>query len=557
MSNETKTGADAAAAYPPPPPAQSSGGAGRPDSGANPFAGIPASDYVRDAAALALLLVSLALPWNFSVFATARIEVILITLLSVFSLAVTYLARVGVFPPPVARFAWLIRLAANLPYLILVLVNVVIDAVAGANYGGGGIGFAVAFGLAGAVLAAQPREAEVSGATAGVATGELWYRGFLGFGAVSVLLAVLSLVLIVVRPGIGYFNGFAIALLVFSILFNAAAVALLVVGILRRSEPARLAAVAIGVIVLLAIVVDMFSGRVISGGGVESLHAVGYGAFVVSALGAFAAAPPLRLAMRTPEPGASRWFGASSILFLAAAGLAAFAALATVLALASGVFGAGYVGLGIGAIVILVAFALVAIVARSMFRTNPQGTYLVVLSLVGGLLVLGVVHVVLGAVSARVGILDLVLAFGLPLAILSYLTLPTSVRAQLSAAVAAGAAARADAARAAAASAAAASAAGATGSGASSAAPPSAAAPSAPPAAPAATPAAPAYTAEQASDPATDPAVLYQIAQSEPALRPLLAANPSAYPALLEWLGQLGDKKVDAALRKRAAQSSS
>lgn len=59
------------------------------------------------------------------------------------------------------------------------------------------------------------------------------------------------------------------------------------------------------------------------------------------------------------------------------------------------------------------------------------------------------------------------------------------------------------------------------------------------------------FTAQQAQDPATPPEVLAEIAAQRPDLRPYLAANPQTYPALLEWLSQLGDPAVDAALRAR------
>ena len=55
----------------------------------------------------------------------------------------------------------------------------------------------------------------------------------------------------------------------------------------------------------------------------------------------------------------------------------------------------------------------------------------------------------------------------------------------------------------------------------------------------------------QAQDPATPLATLQQLAQDYPGLRPAIAANPSTYPALLEWLGDLGDPAVDAALATR------
>ena len=59
------------------------------------------------------------------------------------------------------------------------------------------------------------------------------------------------------------------------------------------------------------------------------------------------------------------------------------------------------------------------------------------------------------------------------------------------------------------------------------------------------------YTAEQALDPNTPLEVLAAIAQDAPHLRPQIATNPSTYPALLEWLGNLRDPDVDAALRSR------
>jgi hypothetical protein len=63
---------------------------------------------------------------------------------------------------------------------------------------------------------------------------------------------------------------------------------------------------------------------------------------------------------------------------------------------------------------------------------------------------------------------------------------------------------------------------------------------------------APQHTPAQAADPSTPAEVLAEIAGSRPDLHPYLAANPATYPALLEWLGKLGDPDVDAALEARA-----
>jgi hypothetical protein len=56
----------------------------------------------------------------------------------------------------------------------------------------------------------------------------------------------------------------------------------------------------------------------------------------------------------------------------------------------------------------------------------------------------------------------------------------------------------------------------------------------------------------QAADPSTDLGTLADIATHHPALRATVAANPSTYEGLLDWLGQLGDPAVDAALAIRA-----
>lgn len=61
--------------------------------------------------------------------------------------------------------------------------------------------------------------------------------------------------------------------------------------------------------------------------------------------------------------------------------------------------------------------------------------------------------------------------------------------------------------------------------------------------------------AAQAADPATPLTTLQSLAQDYPALRPAIALNPSTYPALLTWLGDLGDPAVDAALVERRAKA--
>ena len=61
----------------------------------------------------------------------------------------------------------------------------------------------------------------------------------------------------------------------------------------------------------------------------------------------------------------------------------------------------------------------------------------------------------------------------------------------------------------------------------------------------------------RAQDPNAELETLHQLAQNYPGLRPYIAANPRTYPALLEWLGTLGDPAVDAALASRNNQPQS
>lgn len=56
---------------------------------------------------------------------------------------------------------------------------------------------------------------------------------------------------------------------------------------------------------------------------------------------------------------------------------------------------------------------------------------------------------------------------------------------------------------------------------------------------------------QRASDPATPLEELQFLAQNHPSLRPLIAENPSTYPALLEWLSEFSDPEIAAALQRR------
>ena len=56
--------------------------------------------------------------------------------------------------------------------------------------------------------------------------------------------------------------------------------------------------------------------------------------------------------------------------------------------------------------------------------------------------------------------------------------------------------------------------------------------------------------AARAASPATSQADLYQLVSNYPQLRPVVAANPNAYPQLLEWLANLNDPQINAGLAR-------
>ncbi|WP_207844152.1 DUF7937 domain-containing protein [Williamsia soli] len=123
------------------------------------------ADRTRDVLAAVALLVSLALEWNADGVGALRVDVAIVTALSVLSLVLPAASRRGVFGPrwTPARLR-LTKLLCGVPYLALVTLYLGWDVVsrwAEWDYGSTGLGPAVWIGFAGAVLAAQPRDSEL------------------------------------------------------------------------------------------------------------------------------------------------------------------------------------------------------------------------------------------------------------------------------------------------------------------------------------------------------------------------------------------------------------
>ena len=66
-----------------------------------------------------------------------------------------------------------------------------------------------------------------------------------------------------------------------------------------------------------------------------------------------------------------------------------------------------------------------------------------------------------------------------------------------------------------------------------------------------------AFSPEQASDPGTSAQDMAAIAAGRPDLWPALAANPSLYPDLRQWLGRIDDPAVKEALAASEHQAGS
>lgn len=123
------------------------------------------ADRGRDALAVVALLVSLALDWNADGIAVLRVDVAVVTLMSFVSLGLPAASRRGLFgsgwTPAKLR---LTKMLIGVPYIVLVAVYLGWDVVSRWtewDYGSTGLGPAVWIGLAGAVLAAQPRQSDL------------------------------------------------------------------------------------------------------------------------------------------------------------------------------------------------------------------------------------------------------------------------------------------------------------------------------------------------------------------------------------------------------------
>lgn len=392
--------------------------------GLSPFAGIPVSDFVRDGVAAVLLLVSFALPWDVSHRASDKVEVVLLTILSLLSLALPYLARTGVLPASwTVHTTRQVRLLANAPYVLLVAVYLVVDVVGGGDLsdGWGGVGSAAALGLAGALLAAQPRQSELGPEDLDRAVTDQWLRVLLVLSAVLGVSAVLTVILTIVgATGIG---AIGVLVVLLNAVFVVALAGLPALGTWRRSEAARLTLVGLGVILASAFVLGSGDNGILT---IEGTHLGGFGLVLVPALAAVASSPAVCRAM-APVPEARAWVGVALRGLDLVVVVGAYLAVRGVLELADGRRGVPVV---LGVVIGLLVAGVALVARRSLARDAATGRPLA-LGAAGVVALLGIVLLVVTAnrVANGGGVEHLLLAFGLPLLVVYALTVPQEVRA--------------------------------------------------------------------------------------------------------------------------------
>ena len=473
----------------------------------SPFAGTPRGDAVRDAVAAGLLLFSLTLPWDHFHQASQRLEVVLVTALSLASLALGYLARANAFGPafPPAR-ASTARLLANVPYLVLFVAFLLVDAFSGSDREAGGVGAAAAVGLAGALLAAQAREAELVGRTRPHPLERAWIVGPVVVAAVYALTVLVSMLIFFVGDDMEYLDGRDVAITTASLLLGIVIIGIALVGVSTRDAAWRLVLIALAVAPLGLYLVG--KDGAVPAPMVESIHSLSPGLIYWPGLAVLVAAPAVRRAMRGPV---APWAGAATRLLTVAIVVAATDLLVAVLVLIDTDQVARR-----GILMALALIYLVVVVVARVLPMNTRGARRAGFAIAAVLLALGCISLAVTAGDEYLWVTpaDLLLAVVIPVALAVFLAVQASQEAR-------GVVVWVPAA-------------GPVGG------------PGYPPPLPAA------EAVRLAADPATPPAILADLAAREPETWVHLARNPATYPDLLAWLTALNRPDVTEALGERA-----
>lgn len=372
----------------------------------NAFANTPIGDWVRDGVGALLLLVSLAMPWSLDYFhdsdtgfitAAGRVEILLVTLLSTFSIAIGYLARVGAFGASFTAYrAAITRGLVNLPYVLLIALYVVFDAIRFEDLAGG-LGPAAVVGLFGALLVALPRRYEVLDASFTHSAARSGYGMVLGYSGFAGVLSLLGIALTLIAVFDNSFDRNAAALVFYVItgVMPIIAIIVLLAFVIRRSEPARLISLSIGTAALVGTILATMSDV----GGFETVWgSFGYTMMLLAGLGGVMQHPGLPYAMRM-QASLESW-----VSTLRAAPMALIIGLGYLLVISIYrvvLFNELNIGLLIGVLVCVVLSAVAAVLLRMQLMSNFQLGRVISASIAAGIALIGLVAVILAGVSAN------------------------------------------------------------------------------------------------------------------------------------------------------------
>ena len=377
---------------------------------------------MRDGLAAVALIISLFMVWHAGDAGTGRfagdlaathLDVVVITLLSLASLSIPYLWRAGVFGP-----SWGYaktqdaRLLANAPYFLLVVAYLVIEIVAHP-----GLGPAMAFGLAGAILAAQPRGSEL--ADGDVARDRRWIVAVL---AIAGLVVVLTLIQII--EAARSFDATSMIVIALLALGNAALLSVVAVGMVRGSDAWRLVGIGVGVVGavfgLLSLSPQFVLTKMTTTAVFPSFSLVFWMAF-----GAAVAAPSVARLMTRASSKPVSWMPALRPVLDLAIGVNALMAVASIVAIIR-VTSLGDRFLDTVSpvpFVLALIFGVVGVVGgfivRTTLRKDPRQGHRLATGYAGLLFVLGLALVVIWSVLrlGNIAPLTLLLAFAFPAAL--------------------------------------------------------------------------------------------------------------------------------------------
>lgn len=493
------------------------------------FASVPVSDYIRDGVAATLLLVSMFMVWTYGAgggsVAGSRIDVILITLVSMLSVSLPYLWRSGVFGPSWDyRRTQLARVGVNAPYFVMALVYVILELVYRQ-----GLGPAMAFGLAGAILAAQPRRAELGSGPADAIVDRRWASVLTGF---ALLVGALTLIQFIERLTLLPARDWASTLT--AVLLGGANAILIIwaaLGAAGGRSSRRHLGIGIGITGIGLSLIALFPGVTVVS---VSFSAIGPGIspFFWATAGALAAAPSLARLSSEEDPLVTARTVAS--LAIAATGLMLLVSALVLIGNASHSSYATYYNPVTWVVTIFLAAlgAVGGVVARAALKQQTRQAFQLSVGYAGFLFILGLVVVIMSANAMMpwTGTLGLLIGFALPIGLIlamfgrasqrqAFRTLGLHTNPEF------------------------------TFDNSQLTQFPQVQFPQAQGPQPEATDSS--QVLAEAADPTTPPARLYELAANYPEARPLIAGNPAAYPALLDWLEQREDPEITAALANR------